>query len=83
MDITFADIQPFLRLIGAYIALHIILFFVEWYRFTHSNWSWYGFKNDGMLGITYVLVLLDGTIAVVALAMWCLRPILESTLART
>ena len=32
--------------------LHIILLFVEWYRYKHGNWSWYGFKNDGMLVIT-------------------------------
>ena len=77
MSITFADIQPYLRLIGAYIALHIILFFVEWYRFKHSNWSWFGFKNDGMLGITYTLLFLDIMVVVGSIIIWCLIPILS------
>ena len=42
-----------------WIMLHIILFFVERYRYNHSNWSWYGFKRDGMLEITYIIWAID------------------------
>lgn len=38
-----------IRLIIVYVVLHFILFLVEWYRYSHSNWSWDGFKNDVML----------------------------------
>lgn len=44
-----------IRLIIVYVVLHVILFFVEWYRYSHSNWSWYGFKNHGMLMITCIV----------------------------
>lgn len=77
MNITFADIRPLLRLIGAYIALHIILFFVERHRFKHSSWSWFGFKNEGMLDITYILLFLDIMIIIGTIIIWCLIPILS------
>lgn len=77
MNITFVDIQPFLRLIGAYIVLHIIVFFVEWYRFKHSHLSWFGFKKEGMLGITYILCSLDLVLVIDSIIFWCLFPILS------
>lgn len=62
-----------------WIALHIILFFVEMYRYKHSHWSWYGFKDDGMLAITYLILSIDvaGVIAaiVMGLGYWILEPI--------
>lgn len=61
--------------------LHIILFFVEWYRYKHSNWSWYGFKNDGMLDITYIILVIDkiGVIAaiIMGLGYWILQPLIK------
>ena len=66
------------RLIVVYVILHIILFFVEWYRYSHSNWSWYGFKNDGMLTITYLVVVIDTFLVaggiIGAVAYWILQP---------
>ena len=60
---------------------HIILFFVEWYRYKHSIWSWYGFKKDGMLEITYIILSLDaiGVIAtiIMGLGYWILQPIIK------
>ena len=47
------------RLAIVWIVLHIILLFVEWYRYKHGNWSWYGFKNNGMLDVTYVILYID------------------------
>ena len=47
------------RFIVVWIILHIILFFVEMYRYKHSTWSWHGFKNDGMLDITYGILFID------------------------
>ena len=69
-----------IRLIIVYVVLHVILFFVEWYRYSHSHWSWYGFKNDGMLTITYLVLVIDtflfagGIIA--AIVYWILRPVM-------
>lgn len=61
--------------------LHIILFFVERYRYKHSHYSWYGFKNDGMLDITYFILGIDKTGAIVAILMalgyWILQPIIK------
>ena len=58
--------------------LHLILFFVEMYRYKHSNWSWYGFKHDGMLGITYVILAIDTmgvSIAIImGLGYWIFQP---------
>lgn len=66
-----------LKFLVVWIVLHVILFFVEWYRYKHSNWSWYGFKNDGMLDITYLVLIADaicGTLAIVVpLVYWILN----------
>ena len=62
--------------------LHIILFFVEMYRYKNSNWSWYGFKNNGMLDITCFILFIDMlgiSIAIVmGLGYWILQPILNN-----
>jgi hypothetical protein len=69
------------RFFIVWIILHIILFFVERYRYKHSNWSWYGFKNEGMLDITYIVIAFDkicGTIAIFGgLAYWILQPMIQ------
>ena len=61
--------------------LHIILFFVEWYRYKHSIWSWYGFMKDGMLEISYIILSLDaiGVIATIIIGLgYCiLQPIIK------
>lgn len=67
------------RLAIVWIVLHIILFFVEMYRYKHSNWSWYGFKNDGMLDITYIILAIDEISVIIAIIMgvgyWILQPV--------
>ena len=67
-----------IRLIIVYVILHIILFFVEWYRYSHSNWSWYGFKNNGMLDITCIVLVIDTFLLVCgiigAVGYWILKP---------
>ena len=64
-----------------WIALHIILFFIEKYRYKHSNWSWYGFKNDGMLDITWIILTIDKIGVIIAIIMglgyWILQPIIK------
>lgn len=66
------------RLIIVYVVLHVILFLVEWYRYSHSNWSWYGFKNDGMLTITYLVLVIDTFLVaggiIGAVAYWIIQP---------
>jgi H+/Cl- antiporter ClcA len=69
------------RLAIVWVLLHIILFFVEMYRYKHSNWSWYGFKNNGMLDITYIILFIDVlgvSIAIMSgLGYWIFQPIIK------
>ena len=69
------------RLIVVWIIIHIILLAVETYRYEHSNLSWYGFKNDGMLDITYGILSIDiiiiGTATIMGLGYWVLQPIIK------
>lgn len=69
------------RFIFVWFMLHIILFFVEKYRYKHSNYSWYGFKNDGMLNITYLVLAIDtigSSIGILALiGYWIFQPIIN------
>jgi hypothetical protein len=64
-----------------WLVLHIILFFIERYRYKHSNWSWYGFKNGGMLEITYIVWAIDRVgccLAVVGgLLYWIFQPVMN------
>jgi membrane protein YdbS with pleckstrin-like domain len=69
------------RFIIVWIVLHIILFFIESYRYKHSSWSWYGFKNEGMLNITYGILFIDTVGVIIAIILglgyWILHPIIE------
>ena len=69
------------RFIVVWFMLHIILFFVERYRYKHSSMSWYGFKNDGMLDITYIILCVDtmgSSIGIVMLiGYWIIQPIIK------
>lgn len=64
-----------------WIILHIILFFVERYRYKHNSWSWYGFKNNGMLDVTYIILFIDkigaciGTIMLIG--YWIIQPTIK------
>ena len=69
------------RFIFVWFMLHIILFFVERYRYKHSNWSWYGFKSDGMLEITHAIIFIDKVGACIGIVMliiyWIFQPIMN------
>ena len=39
--------------------IHIVLFFAEWYRYKHGNWSWSNFRRHGMLDITCIVFAVD------------------------
>lgn len=69
------------RFIFVWFMLHIILFFVEMYRYKHSHWSWYGFKNEGMLAITYIILAIDtvgiSIAIIVGLGYWIFQPIIK------
>ena len=69
------------RFLVVWASLHIILFFVEWYRYKHSDWSWYGFKRNCMLDITYGILFIDivgvnGAI-ILGLGYWIFEPIIH------
>ena len=68
------------RFLIVWLSTHIILFFVEWYRYKHCELSWYQFKLYGMLDITYYVLGIDiiGYIAAIAggLLYWILEPII-------
>ena len=63
-----------------WLLLHIILFLIEMYRYKHSNWSLYGFKNDGMLDITCIILdvdLIGFSVGIVMLiGYWIFQPII-------
>ena len=69
------------RFIVVWFMLHIILFFIERYRYKHSNWSWYSFKRSGMLDITYIIIFIDrigaciGTIMLIG--YWIIQPTIK------
>ena len=69
------DIHNWYRIIGLYIALHIILFIVEWYKYKHSTFSWYGFKEHGMYAITYLLIFFDKLLIIGAILIWAIWPL--------
>jgi hypothetical protein len=69
------DIHNWYRLIGLYIVLHIILFFVEWYKYKHSTLSWWGFKRHGMYFLSYFLLAIDILIVVSLIVLWALWPL--------
>lgn len=71
------DIHNWYRVIGLYIALHIILFIVEWYKYKHSTLSWYGFKEDGMYAITYLLIFFDILLIIGTILMWAIWPLVD------
>jgi len=68
------------RFLIVWVVLHIILFFVERYRFRHSDLSWYGFKSHGMLDITYFVLVIDRLgieIAILGgLIYWIIQPLI-------
>ena len=69
------------RFIVVWFMLHITLFFIERYRYKHSNWSWYGFKRNGMLDITYIIIFIDRICACIGTIMligyWIIQPIIK------
>lgn len=69
------------RFIFVWFMLHIILFFVERYRYKHSSMSWYGFKNNGMLDFTYAIIFIDKVGACIGIVMligyWIFQPIMN------
>lgn len=69
------------RFIFVWSILHIILFLVEKYRYKHSNWSWYGFKKNGMLGITYIILFIDAAGSILGIIMlvgyWIFQPTIK------
>lgn len=74
-------VEVLFRLIFVWFMLHIILFFVEWYRYKHCGLSWDGFKMYGMLGITYDVLFADFVLCMFAIAggllYWIFEPIIH------
>lgn len=69
------------RFLIVWASLHIILFFVEWYRYRNCDLSWYGFKKLGMLDITYTVLCVDKLLYTFAMAggllYWIFEPIIH------
>ena len=65
------------RCIIVWVVLHIVLFFIELYRYKHSVWSWEGFKQEGMLFITYFVWAIDGIGCWLTIVGWMLYFIFE------
>ena len=71
------DIHNWYRIIGIYIALHIILFFIEGYKYKNSTFSWHGFKENGMYAITYLLIFFDKLLIIGAILIWAIWPLVK------
>lgn len=73
--------EVFFRFSIVWIVLHIILFFTERYRYKHSSWSWHGFKRNGMLEITYLILFVDiagfSVGIVMSIIYWIFQPIMN------
>ena len=69
--------EVILRFVFVYTLVHIILFFVELYRYKHSTWSWHDFKKYGMLDITYFVGILDKTLGFLIIVGWILQPLIN------
>ena len=69
-----------LRFVVVWLVTHVILFFVERYRYKRSDWSWHNFKNNGMLNITCTVLTIDRIggclVILVSLLYWILQPII-------
>lgn len=63
------------RFIIVWLVLHIILFFIEFYRYKHDDWNWY------MLDFTRLILAIDITViiftTIMGLGYWILHPIIE------
>lgn len=63
-----------------WLVLHIILFFIEWYRYKKSNLSWRYFNNFKMFEITKFTLFLDGTCFIISIAgliiYWIFQPVI-------
>ena len=71
------DIHNCYRIIGLYIALQIILFFIEGYKYKNITLSWYGFKEHGMYAITYLLIFFDMLLIIGAILIWAIWPLVK------
>lgn len=69
------DIHNWYRLIGLYIALYVIFFLMEWYKYKHSTFSWWGFKENGMYTFTYMLTL-TLVLVIGAIITWAVWPLI-------
>ena len=69
------------RFVVVWLLLHVVLFFIEWYRYKHSDWSWYGFKMNGMLVLTYCVWFIDTLAAatgiVCGIGYWIFLPVID------
>lgn len=63
------------RFIIVWIVLHIILFFIEFYRYKHNYWNWYMFDFTRLILAIDITVIIFTTI--IGLVYWIFHPIIE------
>lgn len=63
-----------------WIVLHILLFFIEWWRYKHNGLNLKYFCKNGMMDITRAILIIDITVGVILLfgflMKWILQPII-------
>lgn len=73
--------EALFRFAIVWISLHIILLFVEMYRYKHSDLDWRGFKKEGLLYITNTILAIDEigsyVVMIMGLGYWILQPIIK------
>lgn len=71
------DISNYSRIIGLYIASHIICLIIEAYRIKNSYWNFKHFIKYEMLLITYLLLTLDLAIGILMILLWAFQPLIH------
>ena len=63
-----------------WIVLHILLFFIEWWRYKHNNLNFKYFWEYGMMDTTCGILIVDITVGIILIfgfsMKWILQPII-------
>ena len=62
------------RVILLYILLHVVMFFVEWYRHNHCNMKWCYFLQYHITPLSQFLIVIDFLIAAGFIVNWAFEP---------
>lgn len=56
--------------------LHVISFIIEVYRYKHGHWNLKFFISDGMMTMTYILLVWDLVFGILMILIWAVKPMI-------